>query len=60
MHLLEDARGYLNWDIPEHREAILRRELPPGRLLVFDEFHKYRSWRNYLKGLYDRPGRKLV
>lgn len=56
--LLGDARGYLNWDVPEHREAILRRELPVTPLIVFDEFHKYRSWRNYLKGLYDRPGRR--
>ena len=54
---LPDARrGYLNWDVVEHRERILRRELPPSRLWVFDEIHKYRSWRNYLKGLYDaRP-----
>jgi hypothetical protein len=53
--ILDDDRGYLNWDVPEHRERILRRELPPAPLLVFDEFHKYRSWRNYLKGVYDRP-----
>lgn len=46
-------RGYLNWDIPEHRERILRRELPPSPLWIFDEIHKYRLWRNYLKGLYD-------
>jgi len=53
--LLDDA-GYLNWDVPEHREAILRRELPDVATLVFDEFHRYRTWRNYLKGLFDRPG----
>jgi predicted AAA+ superfamily ATPase len=46
-------QGYLNWDIPEHRERILKRELPPTPLWFFDEIHKYRSWRNYLKGLYD-------
>jgi hypothetical protein len=57
--LLRGRKGYLNWDIPEHREKILRRELPPGRLLVLDEVHKYRSWRNYLKGLYDLRGRDL-
>ena len=45
--------GYLNWDIAEHRERILQRELPSGPLWFFDEIHKYRSWRNYLKGLYD-------
>ncbi len=46
-------RGYLNWDIPEHRERILRRELPVSPLWIFDEIHKYRLWLNYLKGLYD-------
>ena len=45
--------AYLNWDVPEHRERILRQELRPGDLWIFDEIHKYRSWRNYLKGLYD-------
>ena len=51
--LLDSRRGYLNWDVAEDRESILRRELPPGELLVLDEIHKYRGWRNYLKGLYD-------
>ena len=45
--------GYLNWDVAEDRERILRRELPPTGSWVFDEIHKYRDWRNYLKGLYD-------
>ena len=53
---LPDARqGYLSWDVPEHRERILRRELPPSPLWVFDEIHKYRRWRNFLKGLVDDP-----
>jgi hypothetical protein len=47
------AEGYLNWDVAEHRERILRRELPGGDLWIFDELHKYRLWRNYLKGLFD-------
>ena len=53
--------GYLNWDVPEHRERILRRELPPQPIWFFDEIHKYRSWRNYLKGLYDsRPEQQIL
>lgn len=51
--LLTDMRGYLNWDVPEQREQILKRELPATPLWVFDEIHKYRLWRNFLKGLYD-------
>jgi uncharacterized protein len=50
---LMDAKGYLNWDLPEHREAILKYHLPVSPLWVFDEIHKYRLWRNFLKGLYD-------
>lgn len=53
--------GYLNWDVPEHHEAILARELPASDLWVFDEIHKYRRWRNFLKGLYDaRPEQRIL
>jgi uncharacterized protein len=54
--------SYLNWDVAEHRERILRRELPPRDLWIFDEIHKYRGWRNYLKGLYDgrSPGQRML
>ncbi len=54
--------GYLNWDVSEHRERILRGELPVSKLWVLDEVHKYRRWRNYLKGLYDgrRRGQRIV
>ena len=51
--LLGRRAGYLNWDVAAHREAILRRELPVSSFLVFDEIHKYRAWRTFLKGLYD-------
>ena len=54
--------GYLNWDVATHRERLLRRELPVNKLWVFDELHKYRQWRNYLKGLYDnrRSGQQIL
>lgn len=48
--------GYLNWDIDEHRARILEKSLPNTKLWVFDELHKYRGWRNFLKGLYDQFG----
>jgi uncharacterized protein len=51
--ILGRRTGYLNWDVADDRERILLRELPTSPLWVFDEIHKYRSWRNYLKGLYD-------
>jgi hypothetical protein len=50
------SAGYLNWDVPADRERILKRTLPAGSFWVFDELHKFRGWRNYLKGLWDgRP-----
>ena len=59
---LRGAReGYLNWDVPLHRERVLKGELPASRLWVFDELHKYRRWRNYLKGLFDvRPAGQRI
>lgn len=59
---LKDPKAYLNWDVPEHRELILKRELPSNPLWVFDEIHKYRLWRNFLKGIYDNrpPHQKIL
>ncbi len=48
--------GYLNWDRNSDKSLILRDQLPLARndLIIFDEIHKYRKWRNLLKGLYDK------
>ncbi len=46
--------AYFNWDADEDRERILRREFPAYRLWVFDEVHKNRRWRGWLKGLFDK------
>jgi hypothetical protein len=54
---------YFNWDIPSDRTQLienpaffeaLERKDPSLPLVVFDEIHKYRDWKNYLKGTYDR------
>jgi predicted AAA+ superfamily ATPase len=54
---------YCNWDIPEHRARLLEnsafftslfRRDASRPLVVFDEIHKYRDWKNYLKGVYDQ------
>ncbi len=54
---------YFNWDIPRDRARLIenpdffsemeRRDLS-APLVVFDEIHKYKDWKNYLKGAYDR------
>ncbi len=53
---------YFNWDIPEDRtrflrdprffEGVARKDASPP-LIIFDEIHKYRNWKNALKGIYD-------
>lgn len=56
--VITDGKSYLNWDVPEHRERILKGQLPASKSLIFDEIHKYRSWRNFLKGLFDKSGKE--
>ena len=56
--LLSEDLGYMNWDTPEGREQILKRQFPASPILVFDELHKYRGWRNYLKGIFDSVHRR--
>lgn len=52
----------MNWDVPAQRDLILRQNFPNSRLWVFDEIHKYRRWRNYLKGIFDerRAGQQIL
>ena len=56
------AKGYRSWDIAKHRSDLLAGSLPDAPLWIFDEIHKYRSWRNWLKGLWDgrRPGQRIL
>ena len=58
---------YFNWDIPEHRtrlienpaffETVERRDSSTP-LIILDEIHKYKNWKNYLKGVYDQFHKK--
>jgi predicted AAA+ superfamily ATPase len=51
---------YFNWDNDEDREKILRFQFPSGSgLLVLDEIHKYRRWRQMVKGLFDKRREEL-
>ena len=50
----EGHPAYLNWDHPATRRLLLQGGLPGGEaLLVFDEIHKFKGWRNLIKGFYD-------
>ncbi len=45
---------YLNYDSLEDRKIMKQQSwLPDANLLILDELHKMRDWKNFLKGLYD-------
>jgi predicted AAA+ superfamily ATPase len=52
--LADSQQGYLNWDNDQDRERILNKEFPNTPIWVFDELHKFKRWRGYLKGIYDK------
>jgi predicted AAA+ superfamily ATPase len=46
--------AYFNYDSLEHARIIQAQSWPlDADLLVFDEIHKMKSWKRYLKGVYD-------
>lgn len=50
----ETHPAYLNWDNPAARIMLLQGALPSGeRIVILDEIHKYKGWRNLVKGFYD-------
>ncbi|MCB1081949.1 MAG: ATP-binding protein [Chlamydiia bacterium] len=70
---LRKTSFYLSWDDSHDRKLILsgletlekhlkldqgslQEELP---LIIFDELHKYRKWKNFLKGFYDKFSKKI-
>lgn len=45
---------YLNWDSRSDRKSILEGTFrADAGLLIFDELHKYKKWKNYIKGEFD-------
>ena len=50
----ENHPAYLSWDVIASRKALLQGALPGDEsLVILDEIHKYKGWRNLVKGLYD-------
>ena len=56
-----DVSTYLNWDDLDDRTSILANDIPllsakhlSNPLIIFDEIHKFKDWKNYLKGLIDK------
>ncbi len=51
----EDHPAYFNWDNLADQKKLRLQEFPSDqKLLIFDEIHKFKNWRNWLKGLYDK------
>lgn len=51
----ESHPAYLSWDVPESQRLLLEGGLPANQpLVILDEIHKYKRWRNLVKGFYDR------
>ena len=47
--------SYLNWDDIDDQKSILKSVLAPdAQMIIFDEIHKYRNWKNYIKGKFDK------
>lgn len=58
LSLLNNGRethpAYINWDDIPSRKALLQGRLPGNeKLIILDEIHKYKDWRNLVKGFYD-------
>lgn len=54
---------YFNWDVIENKRILIKdpyffenaqRIDESTPLVVFDEIHKYKNWKKYLKGIYDQ------
>jgi hypothetical protein len=45
----------LNWDYLDDKKDLMKGKLPSNvPLIVLDEIHKYKEWRNLVKGFYDK------
>jgi predicted AAA+ superfamily ATPase len=52
---LKENGLYLNWDNLDDRKEILNFSfMKKSPIIIFDEIHKYRLWRGFVKGLFDK------
>ena len=55
--MLSSNFDYLNFDNPEHRLGLIERSWDRSKdLIIFDELHKLKNWKSWLKGIYDTEG----
>lgn len=49
------SSDYMNWDVREDRRNIIQSKFKgDAEIILFDEIHKYKDWKNYLKGQFDK------
>lgn len=52
--MVTDNYDYLNFDNPDHRLGLIERTWDRSqKLIIFDELHKLKNWKSWLKGIYD-------
>ncbi|MGB5686072.1 MAG: ATP-binding protein [Candidatus Electrothrix sp.] len=55
--MLVPDSDYLNFDNPDHRLSLLERTWDRKKTaVIFDELHKLKNWKSWLKGIYDTEG----
>ncbi|PQP34432.1 ATPase, partial [Desulfobacteraceae bacterium SEEP-SAG9] len=55
--MLSSNFDYFNFDNPEHRLGLIERSWDRSKeLIIFDELHKLKNWKSWLKGIYDTEG----
>ncbi len=55
--MLIDDFDYFNFDNPDHRLDLLDRSWDRKKsLIIFDELHKLKNWKAWIKGVYDTEG----
>ena len=60
LDLAPKKRRYMNWDVLKDRQEILQQNFPLEKFIIYDEIHKFKNWRNYIKGLYDTHKEKKI
>ena len=52
--MMKDGYDYLNFDNTDHRLRLIERSWDRAKeLVIFDELHKLKNWKSWLKGIYD-------
>ncbi|MBN2444108.1 MAG: ATP-binding protein [Spirochaetales bacterium] len=55
--MITTSYDYLNYDYAEHQHLLREKSWDRAKeLIIFDELHKMRNWKSWIKGIYDVEG----